>query len=356
MGNAKYRELTDWLRNRITTLPVGSKIESENDLTTQFGYSRQTVRHALEVLESEGLIRRTRGSGTYTLDVRRRLANTQSVAVLMTTVDDYIFPRLISSIERVLRRNGYTMQLMITHNRVDLERNALQTILAGGVDAVIAEPVKSALPGINANLYQQLGLQGLPCLFVNAWYPDLDLPKVVPDDRAGGRLAVDCLARNGHQQIGAIFKADDLQGHLRYQGSCEGLLAHGLAVKDNAIIWFTTEELDDLFAGSRDGYFLGRLAGCTGLICYNDQIAVRMIALLARHGIRCPDDISLISFDDSSLALSTAPGLSSLAHPKELLGEQSAERILRLLENPDAEVSLFFEPRLIERGSVKNIS
>ena len=69
-----------------------------------------------------------------------------TVAVILTFVDDYIFPRMIAAIEQTLRRSGYNVQLMFTHNRLDLERAALTSILAGGVDAIIAEPVKSALP------------------------------------------------------------------------------------------------------------------------------------------------------------------------------------------------------------------
>lgn len=67
MGYSKYRKLIDWLRGQIADLPADSRLESENELAVRFGFSRQTVRHALEVLGNEGLLRRTRGSGTYTL-------------------------------------------------------------------------------------------------------------------------------------------------------------------------------------------------------------------------------------------------------------------------------------------------
>jgi GntR family transcriptional regulator of arabinose operon len=304
----------------------------------------------------EGLIQRTRGSGTFVLgspSIKQK--PTLTVALIMTYVDDYIFPRMIAAVEQTLRCSGYTMQLMITHNRIDLERAAILTILGGGVDAVIAEPVKSALPNMNASLYQELISRHLPLLFINAWYPGLVCPHVVVDDQMGGRLAAEYLAGKGHKIIGAVFKADDLQGHQRYQGFCAGLISGGLTYNDDTIIWYTTEELDDLFAGNHDDYFLKRFSGCTGLVCYNDQIALRLISLFKRHVILCPADCSIISFDDSNLAGPMALNLTSISHPKELLGEQAAARILKLLDSPCEDVTLSFEPHLIERGSVNSL-
>lgn len=357
MGNSKYKKLIEWLRSQIDSLPAGSRLESEHELALRFGFSRQTVRHALEILENDGLLRRTRGSGTYTLEkLAVRSAPTMTVAVILTFVDDYIFPRMIAAIEQTLRHSGYNVQLMFTHNRIDLERAALISILAGGVDAVIAEPVKSALPNLNLDLYQQMARQNLPFIFVNAWYPDLPGQRISVNDQAGGRLAVQHLADCGHRSIGAVFKADDLQGHLRYKGFCAGLLANNLTFSDDHMIWYTTEELDDLFGGSHDDYFLKRFAGCTALVCYNDQIALRLISLLARHGLRCPENLSIISFDDSNLASPRALNLTSISHPKELMGEQAAVRILQLLNSPGEDASFVFEPHLIERGSVRNLA
>ena len=149
---------------------------------------------------------------------------------------------------------------------------------------------------MNLDLYQQIARQNLPCIFVNACYPALHSQRIVVDDQAGGRLAVQHLSACGHRSIGAIFKADDLQGHLRYQGFCAGLLANNLTFSDDHMIWYTTEELDDLFGGSHDDYFLRRFTGCTALVCYNDQIALRLVSLLARHGLRSPENLSIIMF------------------------------------------------------------
>ena len=90
---AKYRELADWVKERLEKkeLCPGDKLNSENELSVLFGLSRQTVRHAIGVLEEEGIVVRRQGSGTYISDSRSAaLENKTRVAVVTTYVDGYI--------------------------------------------------------------------------------------------------------------------------------------------------------------------------------------------------------------------------------------------------------------------------
>ena len=108
-ASPKYLELVRWINTQIQEkkLTAGQKMYSENELKEMFGVSRQTVRHAISVLEGEGMIRRVRGSGTYINDNRFvNLSKRMRVAVVTTYVDGYIFPRTIQGIENVLLEEG----------------------------------------------------------------------------------------------------------------------------------------------------------------------------------------------------------------------------------------------------------
>lgn len=91
----KYQKLSNWIKQKIETgeWKSGQKLYSENELSEMFELSRQTVRHAIHVLEEEGLVERVRGSGTYigrrNGQIRRKCMN---IAVISTYVDSYIFP------------------------------------------------------------------------------------------------------------------------------------------------------------------------------------------------------------------------------------------------------------------------
>ena len=80
--------------------------------------------------------------------------------------------------------------------------------------------------------YQELKERGIPILFFNSRYPDLELPCVSMNDEQVGKKAVEYLIKNGHRNIGGVFKSDDGQGHLRYKGFLSGMLGAGIKVKD----------------------------------------------------------------------------------------------------------------------------
>ena len=154
----KYIDLMNWIREQILSgeFSVGMRLPSENELGKKFSISRQTVRQATSVLESEGLLERRRGSGTYVCASKSAIKKkTINIGVVLTYLDDYIFPSIVQGIEKVLTKNGYFMQLAFTYNRVEKEAYILDTMLKNNIDGLIIEPAKSGIPYINTDFYQK---------------------------------------------------------------------------------------------------------------------------------------------------------------------------------------------------------
>ena len=352
----KYLKIVNWIKQQIAeeALTVGDRLQSENELSTAFSLSRQTVRQATSILENDGILERRRGSGTYVASTRIvQRAVTMNIGVITTYLDDYLFPRVIRGIDQVLTRNNYSMQLAITYNKVENEMKILEAMLEKGVDGLIVEPTKSGLPNLNAELYKQIKRQGIPCLFIHACYQGLNFPYVAMDDYACGKAAVDYLMEKNHIRVAGIFKADDIQGHLRYAGCAGELKKNKVLLQEDSIVWFTTEDLDSDVVENFEQRILKRLDGCSAVICYNDQIALRVMDLLARNNKSVPEDISVISFDNSNLATLGPVGLTTFTHPKEELGRVAAENLMKIIHKEQFEMNVKFKPELIERDSVR---
>lgn len=353
---AKHKQLTEFLRTGIAegAYAPGERIPSENDLSRTLHVSRQTVRQAIGTLENEGLLTRVRGSGTFvrSQSTRRRIT-THRIGVIITYLDDYVFPSIVQGIESVLSANGYALTLGITYNKVENERKALRQILETDVDGLIIEGTKSALPNPNRSLYEQLQREQMPFLFINGYYEKIGGGYVVMDDRQAGSAICRELVRNSHTEIGGIFKSDDMQGHKRYQGFVAEMNRNGLVVRDDHVIWYTTEDLPYLFGGDMAGVLLRRLESVTGVVCYNDQIAVRLRELLRRAGKTVPEDYSLVSVDNSPLASLPAYALTSFEYPAFAVGEQAAQGLLRLLRGQAQHIHTRLPGRLEVRGSVR---
>ncbi len=331
MREHKYSELANKLRRDIQTgvYTEGDRLPSENELTEITGYSRQTVRQAIGLLEKEGFASRIRGSGTYVGSLVPYRPATHNIAVVTTYIGEYIFPAILHGIEAVLSKNGYTPMLSATHNRVDNERKILVDFLQKPIDGLIVEGTKTALPNPNIDLYIHFEKIGIPVVFINGFYPELKKTiYVVADDRTGGRMVCEELLKKGHKQIAGIFKSDDIQGHRRYAGYTGALHEAGISIQDDNVMWYTTENRDCLIATLT----MQILQDCTAVVCYNDEVALQVLKVLQENRVDVPRQIELVSFDNSTLAKISGVKFLSLTNPKERLGQLAAEKLLNILQ------------------------
>ncbi|WP_294473472.1 GntR family transcriptional regulator [uncultured Ruminococcus sp.] len=361
MDNYKYLSIVEWVKKQIEEkgLKAGERFLTEKQLCEIHGVSRQTVRQALMLLESENVIVRVRGSGTFVGNGTGRTAPVTakgSIGVISTYFSDYIFPHIVTGVENVLGAAGCTMQLAITHNQVYEETQALESMLANGVQGLIVEPSKSALPNPNMELYARIKRENIPLLFFNAKYPWADQPCVAMDDYAAGKTVTDYLFSCGHRDIAGIFALDDLQGHKRYSGYMDSCLAHGVTASERNVMWFATSERNDIFTYTSDK-LIELLRGKTAVVCYNDKMAVKLLQLCRQNGIRVPEDISVVGIDDSRYASICEVPLTTVHHPQRKLGEAAARMLLDMIDkHSGSREDMLFTPELVVRDSVRDLN
>ena len=353
---AKYKEICLWIKNRLESgeLKPGDKIESEHQLCQEFQVSRQTVRHAIAVLEEEGIIKRYRGSGTYINDsdqVTPKKEKNMQIAVMTTFIQEYIFSSILRELEEQFSNAEYSLQISVTNNSVEKERFILKNILNKyTVDGLIAETTKSGLPNPNLDMYGELMKQGIPVLFINSHYPQLAAPHVSLNDKKAGKLVTNYLLQCGHRNIAAVFKADDGQGHQRYAGYVEALMEANVKVDDKRIVWVDSEMLTD-FKQSED-WIMHRLQGCTACVCYNDVVANKLLSVCKKKKIRIPGDLSLISIDNSDIARFCEVPLTSAENPVRDLARIAARQMLDMIDGKKVPETTELETEIITRNSV----
>lgn len=351
----KHIIVSDWVRSRILdgTFPGDSKLLSENELAEQFHISRQTVRQAIGTLVNEGMLVRKRGSGTYiSYNGNTERTVTKNIAVITTYLDEYVFPGVIKGIDKVLSQNGYHMNLGITYNKTNNESTVLSSMINSGVDGFIIEPTKSAFPSPNIGIYQKILKQRVPVVFINGYYSILNIPHVTMDDYSSGRKNTRYLISKGHKKIFGIFKSDDIQGHFRYSGFVNAIQENNLSFDDGSVLWYVTEDLKNLFSPENDHYLLERIGENTGIVCYNDEIAIKVIEMLKRNCKKVPKDYSVVGFDNSNLASLGEIGLTSINYPSEEIGACAAMKLIQIIQGENVDIQDSISPELIERGSV----
>lgn len=355
----KYLAIVEWIKENIQSnnFKYGEKLISENQLCEKFAVSRQTARQALTTLEQEGLVTRRQGSGTY---INHLNATNKSVSnnigFVTTYLDDHVFPYIISGAEKVLSSAGYNMTLRLTRNKVHNERTQLLSLLDSNIDGLIVEGTKTALPNPNIDVYQKFYDRSIPVIFINGYYQTMTCNYIVNDDVLGARLATRHLIQNGHTKIFGIFKHDDQQGNNRYKGFIDEMYDQDFKVDDHSILWYSTESKEELFSSNQLPILTEKLKKCTAVVCYNDQVAMRLIQLFNQTDIHIPKDLSIVSFDNTNVAkMSTVP-LTSITHPSKEIGKLAAQSILTMIKNPYHLVHHTFTPELIIRESVCSLN
>lgn len=340
-------------------LKPGNKIKSENELSEEYGLSRQTVRHSIAVLEEEGLVRKVKGSGTYiTENAGKDRSNRKTVAVVTTYVNNYIFPQMIQHMEKVLSDSGYMVQIYFTYNRISKEREILEGIIeADEVAGIIIEATKSHLPSPNIKYIEKIRQMQIPVLYVNSYYDNYNIPHVSINDVQAGALATEYIISKGHNKIGGVFKLDDGQGARRYYGFLETLSKAGINVTGNDILWFDTvdiespENIESLYERIHS-----RLGSRTALVFYNDEVAIKLMNSFRKHGIRIPEDVSIVGIDDSVISPDENIHITSVIFPTKDVADKAARNMIELIKNPKFDGTYEFSLELKERNSVKEIN
>lgn len=358
MQELKYQKVIDWITEEIAAgrLRPGDRLMSEEKMGERFGLSRQTIRRATQALVEQKIVTRIQGSGTYIgkAGPRVRKERYMNVAVVSTFYESYIFPPTLRGIEKTLSKAGYAMQVSFTDNKVTNEAEILMTLLRkNNIDGLIVEASKGALPNRNIRYYKEFLDRHIPIIFFNDMYPELQAPCVRLDDESVSSDAAQLLIQAGHKKIAGIFKLDDGQGARRYKGFIDAIIKAGLKIDSRQIFWVDTEAQMEL--REQEDYLFKRIKGCTGIVCYNDEVAMQLIDIALRRGVRIPEDLSVVSIDDSDLAEICRVPFTSFPHPKEKLGEKTAENLLRMIENPAFDGDHIFGAKPVLRNSIQRI-
>ena len=328
-----YLQSAEWIRSDIKNgvIRPGEKLASEHDMMKKYNVSRMTVRNAFSELVNEGLVEKYHGKGSFC----RETAAKKNIDVLLNMSDHYFISYYLQSISAVLERNNANMLAGDTRNSNTEIVKRLNAIAARGSNGVILQgcPKPDWDPETFSEAMKRLEEKGIPVIVIDYVYPLERICSAAMNEKKIGKIAADYLFEKGHRKVAAVCILDDALSQKRLEGFSERFAEYTEIKYNNEIAWQIRAAM---------------AAGATALFCYNDTVAQECIDSLREEGYTIPDDLSVISVDDTILA--RVYGITSVAHAKNRIGEYAAVQILsNRLE------SKIFDPVLVERASVKAV-
>ncbi|WP_438432089.1 GntR family transcriptional regulator [Gorillibacterium sp. sgz500922] len=373
-----YMQIQDYFKDRIKngSLQAGDKIPAEKELMEQFDVSRITVANALVQLAKDGWIYRIPGRGSFvsepaaeTSHVRPaettagavsfepsapRPASTRKrmIGLIIPTMSDYFAIRLISGINRVLTERGYYLYIALSHNSIETEKALIQECLANDTAGLIIFP--SDAETYNEEILS-LKMSNYPFVLIDRYLAGVETNFVCTDGLNGARLALSHLWELGHRDIAicsdtplpTITVSDRINGYM------EGLKEHGTLINPAMILTdFKVDysEIDPQHPLYR--FIRNRMA--TAYITLNARLGVYLSTVAKQIGLRVPEDLSIVTFDDPSSGYGEFGTYTHISQSEERMGGEAAEILVDLLEGkarPAKYSKTVLEPKLVVRSS-----
>lgn len=329
--------LIDYLeKNKFSS---NNKLPSENSLSESLAVSRFTVRQAIDLLCSQGIIYKVQGSGTFfnkdnvlkqRISIKEKNADLK-IALILQGHDRKANNDLQLGIKSIFDEKDVYCKSYVTDNKFANEKNCIETLMHENFDGFIVDGVKASLLNPNLSLYKKCYDElNIPIIFYNNYYKELNYPKVIIDGRLAAFKLTSYLIAMGHEKIAGIFVCDNYQSVEKFHGMYEAMQKHKIHLDDSYIKWCVSDDAhNDSGFDKNIEKFLQNIPQCTAIVCCN-SIIYKLVKLAVKKmgkkfNIVCMDLSSSEFFNDVTCSLNQG----------YLIGQLVAKNLLLMIEKKD---------------------
>lgn len=264
--------------------------------------------------------------------------------LFLSSIQGEFFTTLAQAIHLQCRMEGYQLNIYVSHENTSDE--VAGVMLSSGVTGAIVFS-EALSPGDARRICDS----GLPIVFIDREEAGPGMSSVVVDSYGGVTLAMHYLIRQGHRRIGYMHGLQGYDDARRHQAYLDVMRSNQLPVDERLIMQGCFEEA--IAYGEARKLFLHGMQLPDAIFCANDEMAWGTIRALRDSGVRVPEQVSVMGFDDIQRAAHLTPALTTVRSPVTELGNQSARELFRLIADPRQTMGMItkLEPTLVTRDS-----
>lgn len=359
-----YEQVSNHLKQRIRNEEFeGGRLPAFKSLAEAYDVSMITIKNAMQILCEEQMVISRVGRGTFVNpDWRNHVKKEKqpepgqhphSIGLLIRDIEGPYFSGTYRGISQFAANMNVNLMLSISQDELSKEEDILKMMMEKKANGIIITSPRKSLYGIET--FEVLKEKKFPIVFVHDMYNN-PFHTVDTDNYAGARLAAEYLVRRGGRKFAAVvgeigYKTDD----DRLNGFRDGLSAEGVDVKNDFLAYrysFGTEA-----TAFDEGYKIGKSlsvkgTGIDSILLFNDMIAMGFQKAVLEKGIRIPDDLAVIGFDDIERCSEARVPLTTVRVPREQIGKIAMEILIEAIKNPDMPTqSVILKPELVVRES-----
>lgn len=330
------------------------------DVAKMAGVSTTTVSHVINktrfvAKETEEAVMQAIKSLKYSPSAVARslkVNTTKSIGMIVTTSESPYFAEIIHAVEDHCYRQGYSLFLCNTQNDPEKIKNHVEMLAKKRVDGLLvmcSEYTQHSLDVLS-------GFSSVPMVVMD-WGPNVDTDIIEDNSFTGGYIATKHLIDCGHKAIGLIAgELDKTTAKTRYEGFVKAMNEANLPIHENWIMEGCFEPEDGYECMNK---ILSQDSLPTAVFCCNDVMALGAISAITEKGLRVPDDISIIGYDNIHSSRFYAPPLTTIHQSKSRLGAQAVNLLFERIANKDNDSHekhrIAIHPELVLRKSVRTL-
>lgn len=255
-----------------------------------------------------------------------KLRTTKTFGLIITDIENPYFPQLVRAVEDAAHQEGYALVLCNAADDPDRESFYLDLLVDRRMDGVIIAASK-----LGERHGAWLREARLPIVLVNTPARGVRLPSVASDNRTGGKLAAGHLLELGHRRLGLLTAGPrNADAPLRMAGVRDAMRA---ARMEPHALEVATGTPDIVGGETAMSDLLDRDSGVTGVVAYNDLMAIGALRSVRARGGRVPDDVSVVGFDDVALSAYVEPPLTTISQSTDDLGRLAVRQLIRYVRD-----------------------
>ena len=335
-----YMRVADDLRSKLGTpgFEFGLYLPGEHDIATQYNLSRGTIRRALSILETDGLLSRQPGRGTLILPPSAQEQGIRLKVAVVWTMVRWVGLEMFSALEEHLSTANCDILFSSSKHDHQKESEILTGLLNSDVDAIVL--YSTGHPN-SYSLIQQLQNQGKSVVLLDRFVQDqIDTLSWVTSENEQGSYEIMChLIELGHKRIGMVIRTPE---HERINTLVEREKGYIKAINEAGLenlLMKKCDAPDDQLTSAAFGRELIEFIVAhqpTAIFFHNDASAYRMHVVLNQNGIRVPQDISIAGFDGLDLFDDLLSfDLTTVKQDFASLGQKVGKLVLSLMRNPN---------------------
>jgi LacI family repressor for deo operon, udp, cdd, tsx, nupC, and nupG len=325
---------------------------SIKDIAKLARVSHSTVSRALQnsplvnAETAEKIRQIARDSGYRASAVARGLVTkrTQTIGLVVTTVADPFASEVVSGLEQAANDHGYAVFLAESNGEPEREKKIVQSFAERRVDGIVVTSSR-----VGALYLPLLSEMMVPIVLVNNQHPGAFVHSVMIGNLEGSKAAASHLVGLGHRRIAYLGDQFGYQSDTeRLAGYREALETAGIPFLPELVVHGNGKPPEAMEAMDK---LLALPEPPTAVCCYNDMSALGAMRSIRLHGLKVPEDISVVGFDDLFLASYTQPPLTTVRQPMRRMGQLAMESLFKLMSGTESEIRIRVDAELIVRES-----